>query len=98
MPYVLTRDNRYIGEHDCHNHHYCNMNLVRPCCVADARKHKADTLRCAITDQHPSYAMFSAAWESLTDAERWQVGDIRPVYDHGPAGFSERDMQQEMSV
>jgi hypothetical protein len=96
MPYVATDRNRYLGEHSCNQHHYGDQSLIRECCIDDARKYKALTLRNAITDQHPAYRLFLAAWNSLTDAERWQVGDIVPVYDHGPAGFAEREMQGEL--
>ena len=98
MPYICCDGNRYIGEHSCSHHHYGDMKLVRPCCVEDARKQKALTLRNAITTSHPAYRMFQDAWNCLTDAERWQVGDIRHVYDHGPAGFEEYDMQAELEV
>lgn len=96
MGYICVIDNRYIGEHSCGRWHYGDQTLVRDCCVDDARAQKANVMRVAITDQHPAYAMFSAAWNGLTDAERALVGDIRPVYDHGPAGFD--DIQQQRSL
>jgi hypothetical protein len=98
MPYVCVYDNRYIGEHDCKCYHYGNQSLIRSCCVDDARKQKANVLRVAMTNQHPAYQMFLAAWNSLTEAECWQVGDIRAVYDHGPAGFTACDMQKELPI
>lgn len=41
MPYIcVSKDNRYIGEHICDNHHYGDMSIVRPCCVEDAKERK----------------------------------------------------------
>ena len=91
MPYVSCDGNRYIGEHSCSHHHYGNQSLVRPCCVEDAKARKAQVLRVAITTQHPAYTIFRHAYESLTDAEQDLVGDLVPVYQHGPAGFKERN-------
>lgn len=85
--------------HKCsHPYHYGDHKLVRDCCVDVARRYKAMSLRNAITDQHPAYGGFTAAWNALTDAERWIVGDLMPVYDHGPAGFTERPMQTELAL
>ena len=94
MPYVCVRQNRYIGEHSCNNHTYGDQTMVRPCCVADAQKQKANVKRVAMTTSHPAYALWCAAWNCLTDAERWIVGDLTNVYDHGPAGFVDRPMQK----
>jgi hypothetical protein len=96
MPYVATQDNRYIGEHSCSQYHYGKQDMVRPCCVADAIERKRNLLRVAMTDSHPAYTLWCAAWNSLTNAECWIVGDVRAVYDHGPAGFKEIDMQGEL--
>lgn len=90
MPYIACSGNRYLAEHSCDQHHYGNQALVRPCCVADARQWKENTLRVAITTDHPSYRIFNAAFNSLTEAEQELVGDIVPVYEHGPAGFEPR--------
>jgi hypothetical protein len=90
MPYIATYDNRYIAEHTCGRDHYGDMTMVRECCVEDAKSHKASVLRNAMTTSHPSYVAFVAAWNSLTDAEMHLVGDIRAVYDNGPAGFKEK--------
>lgn len=87
MPYICTTDNRYIGEHTCNQYHYGNQEMVRDCCVDDAKERAATVLRVAITDQHPAYRLWLAAWNNLTEAERVLAGDIVPVYDHGPAGF-----------
>ena len=76
MPYIATSDNRYIGEHSCNQYHYGNMDLVRPCCVNDCLKYKNMTIEKALTRYHPAYVMFTAAWNSLTDAEMAIVGDI----------------------
>lgn len=89
MPYVLVINNRYIGEHSCTNYHYGDQAIIRPCCVEDARKHKQNTLKVALSTSHPSYEMFHVAYGSLTDAERAIVGNLQPLYDHGPAGFRE---------
>lgn len=98
MPYVATDANRYLGEHDCHHHHCGDQTMVRPCCVDDAEARKANLLRVAMTTSHPAYRLFEAAWNSLTDSERWIVGDVRAVYDHGPAGFVEVAMQTELAL
>ena len=87
MPYVCERANVYIGEHSCNHYHYGDQTMVRECCIADALHMKELTLRNAITREHAAYRMFEAAWNALTDAERVRVGNIVPVYDHGPAGF-----------
>lgn len=97
MPYIATDANRYLGEHTCHCHHYDDQTMVRPCCVGDAKARKANLLYVAITTSHPAYVLFEAAWNSLTDAERWIVGGVQAVYDHGPAGFVEVAMQTEMA-
>lgn len=77
MPYIcVSKDNRYIGEHICDNHHYGDMSIVRPCCVEDAKERKTDCIKYALTTNHPNYVIFEAAWNSLTDAEKEIVGDI----------------------
>ncbi len=89
MPYILVINNRYIGEHACNHNHFGNQTVVRECCIQDALKWKDNTLKVALSTSHPSYEMFHAAYGSLTDAERVIVGNLSPVYDHGPAGFRE---------
>lgn len=81
MPYVLVEHNRYIGEHDCHQHHFGDMTLVRECCVADCQHWNQVARKVAMSDQHPAYRMFRAAYESLTDAERKQVKNFRIRFD-----------------
>lgn len=87
MPYVSTQDNRYIGEHSCSNYHFGNMAMVRQCCISDAQIRKENCLRVAISTSHPAYKIFRDSFDALTDAERRIVGDLRQVFDHGPAGF-----------
>jgi hypothetical protein len=85
MPYICTDNNRYIGEHSCNVYHYGDMTLVRDCCVNDALKYKQMTIENALTTSHPAYKMFTASWNSLTDAEMKIVGDI--VYLGNSNGF-----------
>jgi hypothetical protein len=76
MPYFLMENNRYIGEHDCRRDHYGDQTLVRDCCVADCTKHAETALRVAMTDAHPSYRLYIAAWNALTDAEMALVPNV----------------------
>lgn len=79
MPYVYTINNRFVGQHDCHTHHYGDQTLVRGCCVADAKRWKETAERVALSDAHPSVGMFTAAWNALTDAERSIVGELAHI-------------------
>jgi hypothetical protein len=76
MPYFLMENNRYIGEHDCRNYHYGDQTTIRLCCVADCIKHAETALRVAMTDAHPSYRLYIAAWNSLTDTEMALVPNV----------------------
>ena len=98
MPYISVDAGRYLGEHSCGRYHYGDQAMVRDCCVDDAKRWKAVTLAKAITTSHPAYRLFCAAYDSLTVTERWIVGDLKPVYDHGPAGFDDIIPQAELPV
>ena len=88
MPYIAIHDGRYLCEHSCGREHYGRMDLVRPCCVNDAREQKKRVLRYALTSSHPASTAFGAAWSSLTATEQRLVGDIRQ--HHGYAnGFED---------
>jgi len=94
MPYLCTYDNRRIGEHDCGHYHHGDQTLVRPCCVEDC-KHWAETcLRVAMTDAHPSYRLYIAAWNELTDAEMSLVPDVRYMgADRGLVALTEEQRE-----
>ena len=76
MPYLCIYDNRRIGEHNCGLYPHGDQTLVRPCCVADCTKHAETALRVAMTDAHPSYRLYIAAWNALTDAEMALVPNV----------------------
>jgi hypothetical protein len=76
MPYLCMENNRRIGEHNCDLYHYGNQTVVRPCCVADCKHHAETALRVAMTDAHPSYRLYIAAWNALTDAEMALVPNV----------------------
>ena len=94
MPYLCTYDNRRIGEHDCGHYHHGDQTLVRPCCVEDC-KHWAETcLRVAMTDAHPSYRLYIASWNELTDAEMALVPDVRYMgADRGLVALTEEQRE-----
>lgn len=69
MPYILVEQNRYIGEHSCGRYTYGDETMVRDCCVADCKKWAETAKRVAMTNAHPSYRLYTAAWNSLTFAE-----------------------------
>lgn len=77
MPYICVDANRYIGEHSCGRYHYGDQTMIRDCCIADALEARALADRVAMTRWHPAYQQFVAAYESLTDAERQSVPDLR---------------------
>jgi hemerythrin-like domain-containing protein len=76
MPYVLVEHNRYIGEHTCGNHHFGNMALIRPCCVADCQHWAETAQRVAMSSEHPAYRTYLASFDALTDAEQKLVPDF----------------------
>jgi hypothetical protein len=82
MPYICVESNRYIGEHSCNRYHYGNQAMVRDCCVEDARKWAETARRVAMTDWHPAYRRYLAAWNSLTDAEMALVPSFT-IYGNG---------------
>jgi len=90
MPYVLVEQNRYIGYHSCGHYHYGDMTMVRDCCVTDCQKWAEVAKRVAMTNAHPAYRTYLAAWNSLTNAEmalcpnfsiRWdgEIVDLRAM-------------------
>lgn len=69
MPYVVTDEGRYLGEHDCNNYHYGEMWKIRECCLNDYLKRQYVANRVAMTKYHPSAQLAVASWNSLTDLE-----------------------------
>lgn len=69
--------------HNCGKYHFGNQSIARDCCIAHARELRAMALRNAMTTYHPAYRGFVDSWNSLTDAERVQVRDIRESMSGG---------------
>ena len=83
MPYVCSDENRYLGEHCCDLYHYGNMSLIRQCCIDDCRKWADIAVRVAMTTSHPAYRLYTAAFNSLTDAEQKQVPHLSYSFNKG---------------
>ena len=95
MPYLLISNNRRIGEHDCGIYPRGDESMVRPCCVADCIHHAETALRVAMTDAHPSYRLYVAAWNALTIAELALVPDVRYLgLDSGLAALTPDQRKQ----
>lgn len=85
---MLTHDYKSgetLNDHSCGIRHKGDMTVVRPCCVAAAKHHRDQTLKLALTDQHPNYRAYVRHWNRLTDAEMAEVGEL--FYRGSAEGF-----------
>lgn len=83
MPYL-------VGEHNCGLYHYGDQSVIRPCCVEYCKQRAEIALRVAMTDQHPAYRAYVAAWNSLTYSEMALVPDVRYMgIDRGLVALTE---------